>query len=302
MNECERICNLFWELQEQQLDSNTERIVKEHLHNCTCCREDLKWYGITVKALINLDSVAPPEDFLAQLRSRLYSSPTPSSYLQYFKNLLASSPYMPLPVGVSALALIVVLGFVVYNNAPNPVTPQTTTAQSSLDSVVRSSALASSTSGSTGHRQSDKGGADRFLARGLESTSSNPSGPLTSYAMSAPRPLGESVTGRPLPTVADVLGADNLTVESRSTKSAVESLKKMLPNIEGRLVHERSQDGIDETILAVLIPSTAYSRLTTELIKHGTVAAGAGSGALPPTRSTTDNNSVVLYIRFVNSH
>jgi hypothetical protein len=114
--------------------------------------------------------------------------------------------------------------------------------------------------------------------------------------------LGESVTGRPLPTVADIIGADNLTVESRSTKSAVESLKKMLPNIEGRLVHERSQDGIDETILAVLIPSTSYSRLTTELIKHGTVAAGAGSGALPPTRSTTDNDSVVLYIRFVNSH
>ena len=48
-----------------------------------------------------------------------------------------------------------------------------------------------------------------------------------------------------------------------------------------------------------MIPSESYANLTTELINHGAVAAGAGnSTSAEPAKK--DGNNVLLYIRFVH--
>jgi hypothetical protein len=107
------------------------------------------------------------------------------------------------------------------------------------------------------------------------------------------------------PTIADVIGADNLTVESPSIDNAMQSLEKILPNIQGRiqgrLVDEKGRGKPGDVVLAVLIPSASYGHLTTELIKHGAVAVGVGAedGHLAP--SPKEGNNVLLYIRFVSS-
>ena len=66
MSECERISALFGDVCDDQADGESKRYFDHHLQNCPNCREDLKWYGITVQALTNLDRVPPPSDFLAQ--------------------------------------------------------------------------------------------------------------------------------------------------------------------------------------------------------------------------------------------
>jgi hypothetical protein len=304
MNECERIRDLFGEFQDRLLDSDKERLVNEHLHGCSICQEDFKWYGYTVHALVSLDRVHPPEDFMVQLRSKLYSTPQPSSSLQFVRNLFNFSPYLPLPVGVTTLAFIAVLGFLVYNNVPNPVVTTSEAMLSSSDSSARPSAGSTIQSSGSAARLADAtGSVSGILGKGVQGGLTPGSAPMSQYAMSTPRPIGESgrINARYLPTLADAVGADNLTVESRSVDTAIDSLKRILPNIQGQLIGEATRDRLGEIVLGVRIPSNAYGHLTSELINHGAVAVGAGSDSQPPLRVPADSNNVVLYIRFVDS-
>ena len=127
-----------------------------------------------------------------------------------------------------------------------------------------------------------------------------PSSPLSHSSIPGNKlqPNIKTVASSEFGTIADRIGADNLTVESRSIDQAVESLKKMLPNIEGKLVVERTRGGIGEKVLRVMIPSRAYADLTTELINHGAVESGAGADINPPIISKKSRDKVLLYIRF----
>ncbi len=97
MSECERISGLFGELHEEQVDSETETVVWKHLHSCPGCKEDFKWYGMTVRALTNLDRVAPPREFIAQLNSEtslrpLLFLPGLSPKYLFFRTFCSAAP------------------------------------------------------------------------------------------------------------------------------------------------------------------------------------------------------------------
>ena len=109
-----------------------------------------------------------------------------------------------------------------------------------------------------------------------ETKPSSPAGHLPLLSKSTPDSIGNNIEtlSRSFPTIADRTGADNLTVESPSIDQAVESLKRILPNIQGRLVDENNRGPVGEVVLGVMIPSDAYGNVTTELINHGAVASG----------------------------
>ncbi len=232
MKESEHVGNLFGELHGSNLDAETEKIVREHLHGCTSCREDYKWYGFTIQALAGLDRVAPPEDFLHQLRSKLYSAPPSPSYFDFFKNFFSTVPSLPLPVGVTAVVFLVAMGFVVYNQTPVGLATSSVAMRSAHDPVDQAA---------PGYPKQVTG------QTSAERIPSFPKIPLNQLAMTLPRHPGASVASlKSMPTVADRIGADNLTVESRSINQAVESVKQILPDIRGSLVEEMSKAGFNE--------------------------------------------------------
>jgi hypothetical protein len=139
-------------------------------------------------------------------------------------------------------------------------------------------------------------------SRGLRAKSLGVSTPSPLYAMSTPRSGAQLLPSYSFPTIADRIGADNLTVESRSVDSAVESLKRILPELQGRLIDEKARLNPGEKVIAVLIPSEAYGHLTTELINHGAVAAGAAGPDISQAPAKKEGNNVLLYIRFVHTH
>lgn len=304
MKECEYVTGLFGQLHDEQVDSDTKEVVHEHFRNCTECREDFKWYGITVQALASLEEVAPPEDFVAQLNARLYG-PTPSvshsSYLDFFRNLFSSSPYLPLPVGVASLAFIMVVGFAVYNNAPSDLVSPEAMVQMHQGAKEKSAAGAVVAVGDSDGTRSSRLHMARPLPSPLEPSFPATTSRITDQPIPVPKSLGSDVglPGRRVWTVADRIGGDNLTVESPSIDQAVESVKRILPNIHGRLVEEQNRGTLGEKVLGVLIPSRSYGHLTTELINHGAVAAGVAPDAKAPAPTRTANNNVILYIRFV---
>jgi hypothetical protein len=302
MSECERISDLFGELHEEQVDTETETVVWKHLHSCPGCREDFKWYGMTVRALTNLERVAPPREFITQLNARLHNAPS-SSFLDFFRNIFSSAPYvLPLPVGVSALALIAVSSFVLYNYSHTDMMPSLTAYQSFYDPGTRSNADPRLAAKGTGAKQPLM--EVSTLMPASETTPSSPAPRLPLVAKSIPDSVGSNIetVSRSFPTIADRIGADNLTVESPSIDQAVESLKRILPNIQGRLVDENSRGHVGEVVVGVMIPSDAYGNLTTELINHGAVAAGMkDSEAKSPAPIKKEGNNVLLYIRFVHT-
>ncbi len=287
MKECVRITDLFGKLHDDEADGEIGDLVRDHLYNCPGCREEYKWYSLTVQALGSLETASPPENFVAQLSSRIYSEPSSGSLGNFFRNIFTYSPYMPLPVGVASLFLIAVIGLVVYNS---PFMPVGTAAQVATQAPAPHTGIL--TVGKPG---------------GIVATHSGPSIPVTtspSLPNSHPRSANpeRTVESRPqFPTIADLIGADNLTVESPSVDKALESLKQILPGIQGRLVEKRDGNPGD-VVLAVLIPSDSYGHLTTELIKHGAVAVGAGTQDNRLSPAQKDGNNVLLYIRFVSSH
>jgi hypothetical protein len=278
MRECERISDLFVELHDNQMDGVNEKHARQHLYDCPDCREEFRWYGITVQALNHLDRVSPPPDFIIRLNSRLETSP---SFFDFFRNLFVGAPYVPLPVGAAALALIVVTSIALYNPAPlrraRPTTESGTSSMMSLSS-----------------------GARNVVAPliGLHSKSfiaANSMHPIPTTGSGV-----ELLSSYGFPTRADMIGADNLTVESSSIDNAVESVKRILPILQGRLVNEQARRNLGQTVLAVLIPSNAYGNLTTELINHGAIASGASGPGV--SQAKKEGNKVLLYIRFVHTH
>ncbi len=292
MKECERISDLFGELHDDEADGDTKDVIRDHLYNCPGCREDYKWYTLTVQALGNLETASPPEDFVAQLNARLYSEPSPNPIANFFRNLFSVSPSIPLPVGATALVLLATAGLVFYN---------TTSVMRPIEPVAVKETAAV-------HPGVLHGVKPEGVVASNPSTPTIPFIERTSPATNLPEALSRSArnletTIPQMPTIADLIGADNLTVESSSVDQAVESLKKMLPNIQGRLVQQEGREKPGDVVLAVLIPSGSFGHLTTELINYGAVNAGMGNENArfsPPKKD--ENNNVLLYIRFVSSH
>jgi len=303
MSDCDRVSDLFGEFIEKRLDGETEKYVNDHLAVCHCCKEDYQWYGITVKAICSLEKAAPPDYLLAKLKAEFHESPASYSVLHSIRQFFSSSPYMPLPVGVGALALVVFVGIVIYDRSPHEVISTSSAMISSAEVPSGTPPVSGQTQTNLAQRFSAKPQAESALAKGSIGDQNNSFGHLQQYAMSRPRMLEEELGARRRNnlSVADIIGADNLTVESKSVPSAVDTLKRMLPQLEGSLVEERTPDRMGEIILGVLIPSSAYSRLTSELVNHGALAAGTGPHVTPPPSRAKDGNKVVLYIRFVNS-
>ncbi|AFM23925.1 anti-sigma factor family protein [Desulfomonile tiedjei] len=269
MKQCERIVDLFGELHGDEVDGKTKIMVQDHLYNCPGCREEYKWYALTVQALGSLETVAPPPDFLAKLNARISSEPNHSfSFIEFFRNIFTSVPYMPLPAGVVALALVACIGLVVY--------------KSSLSFMPTAKPEAIS------YHSGEKVGG---LASRVSTSKTTP-------ISTSPAPLLKNFP----PTIAESIGADNLTLESNSIDTAIESLKKkILPNIQGKIVgDEKGFHNAGDVVLAVLIPSESYSRLTKELVDHGALAVGVGSEEKRYSPTQKDGNNVLLYIRFVH--
>ncbi len=306
MKECERISSLYGELLDQQLSSHVQEDTLEHFRTCTDCREDFKWYGITVQALRNLEEVSPPHDFVAQLSSKLYARPRThfyDPYLDYFRNFLSSPPQLPVPVGVATFVFLVAVGVVVYNHAPVPYVPQTKPMHTVKDAAANQPEAVVAVNDTAG-MQNSAYHAPRSYARASEPTFSPSTLRSSLPAAAIPKsiaPRAKYASGSPV-TLADRIGGDNLTVESPSVDLAIESIKRMLPDLRGKLLEEMTPGKVGEKVIGIRIPSSFYGHLTTELINHGTVAAGTGTDAKTPAPSKADSNNLILYIRFVQSH
>jgi hypothetical protein len=302
MKQCDRIGDLFLDIHDDRMDGETEKLVREHLHNCTNCREDFKWYGITVQALANLEEVGPPTDFLTQLNARLYpvSPPLITPIRDFLRNLFTTAPYLPLPAGVAALSFIAVVGFMVYNQAPVEVSPEAGP-RAVQEIGGKSSAAARLAAQGAGILTRDRMQTVSKFPVPSQSHPSSPPATLPSYSAATPPTLEKEfgIPGTALSAMTDEIGADSLTVESPRMDTALESLKKMLPRIDGRLVDEKARGG--KIVVGVLIPSAAYGSLTTELVNHGAVAVGAEPDVAHQGPFRTEGNNVLLYIRFMNS-
>jgi len=301
MKECERISDFYGELHEQQLSARFQNETLEHFRICTECREDFKWYSITVQALKNLEEVSPPEDFVSQLSAKLYAAPAPrfyASYLDYLRSFLSTTPHLPLPVGAATLAFLVAVGIIVYNHTPVDYYAQPT----QMHAVKAPGALPSTvmTVSDGPDMQDPTYRLSRPFTEPSEPTFSTPATP-PSFHSAIPKSLTPGVKFAATGTLADRIGGDNLTVESPSVDLAVESIKRILPNISGKLVEEMTSDKFGEKVIGIRIPSSSYGPLTTELINYGEVAAGVGSDGKTPAPSRIDSNNLILYIRFVRS-
>ncbi len=300
MKECEQIGDLFSELHDRELEGEIEKAAREHLHNCSCCREEFKWYGITVQALTQLERVQPPGDFLDQLHARLQTCSPSHSFLHTFRDLFSTLPQLPLPVGVTALTFVLAVAWTVYSYAPPVTLP--TGGTKSIAYVPTGSAENVEVIGS-GAWQTDPGARpDRIMARTQESA---PLGRAEGRSFMASRPsaISKSLTPAPLqnPLNIKTVGSDNLTVESSSINLTVESLKRALPTLHGRLVEEKSRDGVRETVLAVSIPPQSWPHLTTELINHGAVAVASSGEQTVSQSEARENRNVLIRIRIVNT-
>lgn len=302
MNECKRVRELFLDLCDDLIDVDTKASCHQHMKQCRHCEEEFRWYGLTVQALTTFEPQTPPPDFVAQVRNRLDAARSPS-FMEILRRFLPSPPSLPLPVGVAALSLIVVLSFTLYNETPTMMTAPYA-GEASLVKVkpVREGIGAGSPN------------AERMLTGDMarseipDSSGSialpQPSTKPTLLSTAHPKSLTAFSTPSNMliaPTIADKIGADNLTVESPRIQEAVESLKRILPHIHGRLVQENTNSGLNEVILRIAIPAKAYGKLATELINHGPVEAGAGSEVKPPKRLKEQSDNVELHVRFVQS-
>lgn len=304
MKECERIGELFGEFHDRCLDDGNEKLMRDHFLTCTPCREDFKWYGFTVQALASLEEASPPRDFIAQLNRRLdgaYVTPPSrlSSYLESVRNFFATSPYLPLPVGLATLALVVVVGFAVYDHTGGEYVQPVSVLQAHQETAPGTMTAA----------------ADAKVVGSLETSPSQPlysppNSSFTSPALSVPRQFAsnpKSLTGgiavgnKRFATVAERIGGDNLTVEATSVDRAIESVKKILLDMRGTVVEEKSPGRVGERVLGVVIPRGAFSNLTTELINHGAVAVGLRPEADLPAPSNSEAGNVMLYIHFVQT-
>ncbi|MCA1962000.1 MAG: zf-HC2 domain-containing protein [Desulfomonile sp.] len=298
MKSCRDFTDLFVEMHENRADAATRQIFAEHMEACPECREDFKWYGVTVKALNSMERVQPPREFMVQLAARLDKLDSPSLF-DYFRTFFSPGSAIPIPVGVTALMAIAVTGLMLYNQSVSTFFPwwNYNYATARTDGGA---AVAAQMQGPGRAEHQTKGMQGHGPVAALEPAPvSSPSTSLPSHlAQSKPIAPGNTEAVSFTPTLADRIGADNLTVESASIPSAVESVERILPNLGGRLVEMKPFDDNREVLMRVMIPSNAYGDLATSLINHGAVQVGAGSGVTPPTKVTEADGKVFLYIRF----
>lgn len=299
MNECKRVRELFLELCDDQIDPATKNMCNRHMQACPRCEEEFRWYGLTVHALTDFEAVSPPADFVAQLRTKLDHVQSPS-FMDILRSFIPSPPSLPLPVGVAALSLIVVVSFALYNETPTPVDAGHS-GQASVGTINPhgpDSGTLAKAEVIPPKRIPAPSVAERTLPIPVTRTTAHPALVANATTKSL-TPLSPPTETLFTPTLADRIGADNLTVESSRVGQAVESIKRILPRIDGRLVQESASasSGHNDVILSVTIPTKAYGDLTTELINHGAVEAGA-EGVTPPKRLQEEAENVLLSIRF----
>jgi hypothetical protein len=282
MMDCERITEYFGAFYEGESDARIEKMVKDHLRSCAACREDYKWYGVTIQAMANLEQIAPPNDFLIQLNARIDKNSSPlKSIISQIKNLLNSIPTAPVPVGAVSLAFVTIMAIYVYNYSPAE------TSHQSLQTAVASREASSASQGEVPLRPLQS----QMVA----------SAPYSRAFAPYTTPGGSAVSWR-FPTVADELGADNFTVESPHVDLALQTLKNLLPDIQGTLVDENLKGSRGEALIGVIIPSNRYGDLATALVNHGAVEVGVRSqGTDSPAPSKLDSGNVRLYIRFTQA-
>ncbi|MGB9616067.1 MAG: zf-HC2 domain-containing protein [Desulfomonilaceae bacterium] len=306
MSECERVSDLFGEFHERRLDKQTETLVAKHLDGCPYCKNDYQWYGFTVQTLMNLEKVNPPECLLQQIKAKLHETNQPESVLHFFKNLFTASPYMPLPVGIGALILIVFVGVVIYDRSPHEVFSESAQSVARSETPTPAAPLPTHSLGSPWYqaRSASPWRADGALAKGFFGEQPLLGGHLQQYAMSSPRLLEPDRMrgGVGQAPFARKIAPGNLTVQSNIIPVAVDSVKRMLPSLEGNLLEEKTEDRIGEIILGVAIPSYAYPKLTSELGNFGSLIGGLDPAASSVVSASPDGKKLVLYIRFTPSH
>lgn len=297
MKECEQIGDLFGELHDQELESEIEKAARQHLRNCPGCREEFKWYGITVQALTQLERVNPPEHFIDQLNVRLQTCSPTYSFRDSFRNLFSAFPQFPVPVGVTCLTLVVAVAWGVYSYNPAVSVPSATTANSIAYAPIGS--VENADVAQHGTYEATPGTSQNRAFAGIPKGLTPGAG--TTYQTQSP---GLNPSRIPqlsaIPASTTSIGSDNLTVESPSINNTVASLKKVLPNLHGTLVEERTPQGKRETVLAVRIPPQSWPYLTTELINHGAVEV-AGTEDAQPQADLPENSNVLIRIRIVNT-
>jgi hypothetical protein len=274
MNDCKRMSDLFGALHDEQLEGEIAEGVRRHLSSCAECKEDFKWYGFTIQALAGLEEVSPPKDFLAQFRARCEAA-RPVPLLDSIRNIFSLVPSFPLPVGVTALAVMAVIGLSLYN----------------YDSMYGLQSAASTYSGQRSEAVPSAKGIAPLRARSQESFPT---------ASSAPAYIPDMTRIERNPAFPAVLpariGTDILTVESPSIDQAVASLKRILPEIQGKILEEQNRQ-VGGTTLTVVIPHQAYGDLTTELVHHGAVAVGPRKEST--SSATDDPGAMQLNIHFL---
>jgi hypothetical protein len=189
------------------------------------------------------------------------------------------TPQAPFPAGVAALGVMAMLAMLLYNGSLSELMATITPPEIAGTSLPETMSA-------------------RPIGAAPAENTPNPVG----ARVKSPERLG-TVAGF-IPTIADELGADNVTVESPRVEEAVESLKKILPSLQGRLVDvfplRQGEDQIGrELLVGVRIPQTQYGRLTGELINHGALEAGAGERVSAPKMIDPQGPEVLLYIRFL---
>ncbi len=293
MKECELISQLFFKVHDNSANHKEMETFNSHLGYCENCREEFRWYGSTINALSSLEEVQPPPDFLFQLHQRL--DQTKPSLIGQIRDFLSGAYQLPAPAGAAALTVILVACLFLYNDGAllsNLPFVSSLSAQDTRPGLEMSASSVGMPRAGLGAFNGESMGRPKSMSLAVNSSASSP----------LPKTEIPKERLRQVATVADILGADNLTVESNSIDSAVESVKRMLPNIEGRILAENIRDSRGEKVLRVMIPSRAYGDLTTELINHGAVASGAGSDYTPPTVANKSRDQVLLYIKFTHAH
>lgn len=288
--DCENVSSLYGKIFDGEADDADHKALEDHLRVCSDCKDDYNWYKFSLQALNNLEPVSPPKDFLEQLNKRIQPRSKLTGFKYFVRNFLDSIPQLPVPVGVASLALIAIFAFMIYNNAP-------------VDSGLGIAPLG----GAKSIAASVESNSAAKVAQSSGETATAPTGSTARLPMIASNlaPAATQVSAMPawrFPTIADEIGGDNLTVESPRIDLAVESLRKVLPNIQGQIVDERTRNSFGDVMVGVVIPSNKYADLATALINHGSVEAGAlqieGKALVP---SKTNSNQLHLYIRFTRS-
>lgn len=289
MMDCENVSLLFGKIFDGEADEADHKVVEDHLTVCSACSEDYNWYKLTMQALNNLQPVSPPSDFLEQLNSRIHPKSKFANIKSFIKNFFDSVPQIPVPVGAVSLALIVIVAFMAYNNVP-------VDTSLAIAPIAGAKSIASSVDG---------GALVNKVSQSQGQAAPPPVASAPRLPMLAANQAANTVSSAPawrFPTIADEIGGDNLTVESPRVDLAIESLRNVLPNLEGKIVDEKTRNSFGEVMVGVVIPSNKYADLASALVNHGSVEAGTlqieGKALIP---SRTDSNQLRLYIRFTRS-